>query len=122
MSLRERIIESLGGHVQEDPRRTYTYIDRISKVDLPEETPLINVRSSEELERSLNEAELTKGQRAGISKILSDCNWIPDSHKEITIGEIRRMSDEELGNLGSDIGRGWRAGDRTKAILRKLFG
>ncbi len=113
-TIRERLIETLGG--------TRDYVSRIPRVNLPEETSLISVSNNEEFTNTLEKANLTKGQRAAIIRILGGCNWLPGSHEEVTIGDIRRMDDEQLGNLGSDIGRGWRAGTRTKKILRKLFG
>lgn len=122
MSIRERLIKALGGYTTEAPYASELYANRITRVDLPENTPLIDVRSSEKLKEVFDQADLTKGQRAGITRILGDCSWTPETVEEVTIGTIRQMTDEELGNLGSDVGRGWRAGERTKLILRNLFG
>ncbi len=120
MPLEERLVKALGEYTKEDFGDDYVF--KLPRANFPEETSLYDVRGNEEFIQSLKEAGLTTMQRASITRVLGDCWLLPGSNEAIAIGDIKSMTDEQLGYLGSDMGRGWRAGKKTKMILRNLFG
>jgi hypothetical protein len=73
------------------------------------------------MRQSLIDAGLKKAQRAGVTRILGEVGFIVnhDSNGKLvdsyhlTVGDVRRLSDEQLGKL---------TGENGVRVLRALFG
>lgn len=108
MSLAKAIAERLR-HVQEkNPqgkthRRAYiNLLPTLNKKDFPDSMELGNlVRAGSRLSQVLKQADLTKGERIGISNIIDDVEMIGD-HR-VTLGDIRALNLRQLMQLRNEF-------------------
>jgi hypothetical protein len=108
-----KTVEKIINHLKGD------YIDLIPRLEqVYDEAELRTFYGDEELFDLLEERGLTPGQKRVVNIALGE---IINRHiyPPITVGEVRRMADEEL--LQSR-GRGRNIGPRKLKIIRKLFG
>ncbi len=99
------------------------YIDKLRPVEIDSEVTLWEAVGNEDLQKMLKEQGLTKGQRAGITRILGNYGFAVHhtenggilSHR-LTVGDIRQMTDDQISGLSDN------PSERSLRILRALFG
>lgn len=101
---------------------TENYIQKLPRLKVEDDITLSDIYSSL-LEDFLWDADLSRGQRAGIARLFGEIMFIhgsEDSYK-VTAGDIRKISNEQLMLLGGGPS-GFHPGPRSVEILRRLFG
>jgi hypothetical protein len=98
------------------------YVEKLPLLPVGDEVTLHEIRG-DTLEDVLFGADLTKGQRAGINRLFSEINSIYTQGEwyEITVGDIRRMTNEEMMLLGGGPSE-FHPKEKSVRILRALFG
>lgn len=90
------------------------YILRLPRIRLPGKIKIFDLYHIMKYGRVLSERGLTKSQRGVVNRVLGIA-W----RKGLTVGELRRMTDEEILNLEAP---GMKIGERSLLIIRTLFG
>ena len=96
------------------------YVEKLPKLhEVPDEMTILRARFDQEigLEERLKQAGLSIGERAAVSNAFAASEFV--NGRWITVGEIRKMPDEQLIQLH---GLGGHMGPKRLQILRKLFG
>lgn len=122
--LRKGLIKALGGYVsREDAERDHSsYLERVPVVDLPEDTAVTSHEVRDYLRPLLVARGFTRGQRIAVSRALGKTDFAV-TDKRLTIGDVRRMSDEEITSLKTEYSDSTTyVGQKTLIILRGLFG
>lgn len=99
------------------------YIEKLPTLEVEGEVRVWDVADND-LREKLGAAGLTKMQKAAVIRLLGMVGSVHNEDYEfynVIVGDIRRLSDEEIMLLGSDVSR-FHPGPRSVEILRRLFG
>jgi len=103
-------------------RHTEDYVYKLPSLELGNETTLFNI-NDDILDDVLWGIDLTRGQRAGVRRLINEIALVHDRTGlySITVGDIRRMTDKQLMLLGGGPS-GFHPGPKSVRVLRALFG
>lgn len=119
MSVNETLRKSLDRKSKRSVAEDYSA--KLQRLDLPDETSLLDANFILYERKLLESWGLTKGQRSGVSNILGHASHVYSRNEagkvleehETTIGDLRKLSDSDLHKLTSPKGA---------KVLRALFG
>lgn len=104
------------------------YLDKLPTLDssiFPDDLRVWDLAASggekgKKLHRLLDEAGLTKGQRAGVTHLLD--SFVRVGENDLTLGDVRALTEEELTKLRGNLAWGARPSIGSIKKIKKLLG
>lgn len=128
MPLPDRIVEMLARGVLKVSNEPIDYLDKLPTLGsdvFPDNLRVWDVAASggedgKKLHKLLDEAGLTKGQRAGVTHLLDSFIKVEDN--DLTLGDIRALTEDELNRLRARLAWGAKPTISSIKKIKRLFG